>query len=169
MNSVTHTLQFGKVRESFEIQCNPRIRKWRPANDSTDQIIAGGNLSEPYRFLYSPRGLDDNGPCNAGQGCHCFQILQEEIPPKNLHAIRHPRILGRHITPEVMVCIDAFVDDSLVILRSSSNPDSILVNSLTSHRRPSPSSIYRSSCFRCFPGLAFTFRSHDAPGSCGVL
>src|SRR5882762_8890643 len=147
MDSVAHTLHFGKVRESFEIQCNPRIREWRPADDSTDQIIAGGNLSEPYRFLYSPRGLDDNGPCNTGRRCHCFQIPQEEIPPKNLHAIRHPRILGRLITPEVMVCIDAFVDHSLQMLRSSSNTDSIPASSPASHRRPCPSSVYRSSCF----------------------
>src|SRR6478672_5956073 len=128
MNGVAHTLHFRKVREPFEIQSNPRIREWRPANDSTDQVIAGGNLSEPYCFRYSPRGLDDNGPCNAERGCHRFQVLQEEIPPKNLHPVRHPRILGRHIAPEVMVCVDAFVDHCLVILRSTWISQSILVS-----------------------------------------
>src|SRR5882724_3339854 len=146
MDSVAHTLHFGKVRESFEIQSNLRIREWRPANYATDQIIAGGNLSEPYCFLYSSSGLDDNRPCNAGQGCHCFQVCQEEIPPKNLHTIRHPRILGRHIAPEVMVCVDAFVDHSLVILSSvirSRDSSEELGVSWTE-----PSSIYRSSCFQ---------------------
>src|SRR5882757_1345151 len=126
MDGVAHTLHFGKVGESFEIQSNPWIREWSPANNSTDQIIAGGNLSEPYCFRYSPRSLDDNGPCNAGHGCHCFQVRQEEIPPKNLHPIRHPRILGRYVTPEVMVCVNAIVDHCLVVLRSCLNPNSIV-------------------------------------------
>jgi hypothetical protein len=116
MDRVAHTFHFGKVRESFEIQRNPRIREGRPANYSTDQILASGNLSKPYRFLYSPRGLDDDGPGNGGSGCHRFQISHEEIPPQNLHATCHPWILGRHVAPEVVVGVDALVDHRFVIL-----------------------------------------------------
>ena len=104
---------------------------------------AGGNLSEPYRFLYSPRGLDDNGPGNGGSGCHRFQISHEEISPKNLHATRHPWILGRHVAPEVVVCVDAFVDHRFVILWSflergfdSSEQPAILSSTVTLLDRP---------------------------------
>src|SRR6266478_948093 len=163
MDGVAHTLHFGKVGESFEIQSNFRIREWRPANDSTDKLIAGSNPRQPYRFLYSSCSLDDNGPCNAGHGCHYFQIPQKEIQPKNFHPIRHPRILGRHVAPEVMVCVDAFVDHSLVILRSCSNPNSILLSTLASRGWVLPH--YSQDTVKlflgAFLGLAFTFRSLD--------
>ena len=56
------------------------------------------------------------------------------------------------------------VRDSLIFLEpgvdSSEQPDSIVDRA---HPRQAGHAV-----FNCFPGLAFTFRSHDAPGSCGV-
>jgi hypothetical protein len=79
-----------------------------PTHDATDEVIVRRSLAKPKIFLDASFRFNDDSSGDARFPCHSSEAIHEKIPSQHLHAICHPRLARGKISPEVVVCIDAF-------------------------------------------------------------
>src|SRR5271170_6689219 len=78
-----------------------------PADDGADEVVLTCQLQQPERLLKALPCLDGHRALKSVCCQQRLQISREEVSLQGRHLVRHPCVLGRTVTPEVLMGIDS--------------------------------------------------------------